>query len=96
MVRKGKEIGGLKKRNRLSFRRILAINIEGMIELANHHYAIPHVMWTLGKGTRDKLSKSLLENRIFRVLKRHPTDSFFLNYKGKMDIYNGKNLWFPP
>lgn len=38
------EIGGLKKRNRLSFRRILAINIEGMIELANHHYAIPHVM----------------------------------------------------
>ena len=73
------------EKEELSFIQMLAINVQGMIELANCYYAICNVTRNLNKDVRDmkSIGESLSENRILTVLKYHPENSFsfFLFFK---------------
>ena len=58
----------------------LAINVERMIELANHYYANPNVTWNLDEDIRDMHLTSwkfIRKQYIHTVVKWHHTESLF-------------------
>lgn len=86
------------EKEELSFIQTLAINVQGMIELANCYYAICDVTGNLNKDVRDmkSIGESLSENRILTVLKYHPENSFSFSFFLFFNLtflfnYQGKN-----